>query len=116
MELLAVIVIIGILAALLLPVINRAKGRAQQIQCANNLRQLGIAMHAFVTDNHAYPLAVNPNFRKGAYPDYWSTWHVALQHSGLLLSENPTNHITASIWIHKGVWQCPSAYTQRLVP
>ena len=67
-------------------------------------------MHTFVTDNHAYPLAVNPNFRKGAYPDHWSTWHVSLQHSGLLISENPTNHITASIWIHEGVWQCPTAY------
>ena len=64
-ELLVVIAIIGILAALLLTAISQAKGRTQQIQCANNVRQLGDAMLMFIADYHVYPLAVNPDYWKG---------------------------------------------------
>ncbi len=47
-ELLTVIAIIGILAALVLTAISQAKARALQVQCANNLRQLGIGLQGFV--------------------------------------------------------------------
>lgn len=50
-ELLVVIAIIGILAALLLPVLSHAKERAQRVQCLNSMRQIGIAMHLYATDN-----------------------------------------------------------------
>jgi len=50
-ELLTVIAIIGILAALLLPVLARVKDRARTTFCVNNCRQLGIASHLYLTDN-----------------------------------------------------------------
>ena len=50
-ELLVVIAIIGILAALLLPVLSRAKERARRIHCLNNMRQIGFAMHLYASDN-----------------------------------------------------------------
>ena len=115
-ELLVVIAIVGILAALLLTAVSKTQAKGQQIACANNLRQLGIVMSLFVTDNHAYPLSVNPDFHAGSYPDFWSTWHVALQHNGFTFSQNPTNNRYASIWIHEGVWQCPSASTPASFP
>src|SRR5215469_9216012 len=51
-ELLVVIAIIGILAALLLPVLARAKAQAQQTTCLNNLKQINLAIQLYATDNH----------------------------------------------------------------
>ncbi len=51
-ELLVVIVIVGILAALLLAVLGRTKVKAENAVCVNNFRQLGIAVRTYVGENN----------------------------------------------------------------
>ncbi len=52
-ELLVVIAIIGILAAILLPVLARAQNKASRLRCASNLRQVGLALTGFANDNNS---------------------------------------------------------------
>src|ERR1039457_3350707 len=53
-ELLVVIAIIAILAAMLMPVLSRAKQRAQGALCLNNGKQLMLAMHLYAGENNDF--------------------------------------------------------------
>jgi len=72
-ELLVVITIIGILAALLLPVLSATKRRAAQTVCLNNLKQLGMGMKLYIDDNSdAFPGPASRTY--GFHPEDWIYW------------------------------------------
>jgi prepilin-type N-terminal cleavage/methylation domain-containing protein/prepilin-type processing-associated H-X9-DG protein len=72
-ELLVVIAIIGILAALLMPVLSSAKKKAAQAACLNNLKQLGLGMKLYVDDNHGtFPGIASRLYR--FQPSDWIYW------------------------------------------
>ena len=103
-ELLLVIAIIGILAALLMPVLSAAKARAQRIQCVKTCTSLASACRSLSKTIMAIlwrQWARTAGLQLAGEP--WFIWSDTLERDGLGIVKHEPD------WFQKGVWRCPSA-------
>lgn len=117
-ELLVVVTIIGILIALLLPAVQAAREAARRMQCGNNLKQIGVAMHAHHgARSHFPPGSIWPPNASASNPigtvdGAESTWVT------FLLPYMEQNNVYSTIDWTKGfgyAWYAPLGYPNRIV-
>jgi prepilin-type N-terminal cleavage/methylation domain-containing protein len=112
-ELLVVIAIIGVLVGLLLPAVQAAREAARRLQCSNNLRQLGLAMHNYESAARRIPpsACVNPRTTANASWSIHGRLFPYIEQNNLAnevdLSRNWTNYPVLSYY-RVPIYVCPS--------
>jgi prepilin-type N-terminal cleavage/methylation domain-containing protein/prepilin-type processing-associated H-X9-DG protein len=102
-ELLVVIAIISILAALLLPVLAKAKAKAAQAQCVNNQKQLSYGMMMYTMDNaDCFPGSASRN-TYGYEVEDWIYWRLGANYPPVTRSPIVAGTATAST----NLFRCP---------
>jgi prepilin-type N-terminal cleavage/methylation domain-containing protein/prepilin-type processing-associated H-X9-DG protein len=113
-ELLVVMAIIAILVGLLLPAVQKVREAAARAKCQNNLKQIGLAMHAFHDANNAFPPAFSKKPPQLQNNWAWSTWILPhLEQSALFNTMNPNGLAPpttpdANVGLALPVYSCPS--------
>lgn len=115
-ELLVVIAIIAILAAMLLPALAKAKQKANQTVCKNNLKQVGLAIQLYIDDNNATlpgPFFLNQQSGYSSLTPYYLPYllwsYVGLKDPAVpVLSGGPNKNVANRIFTCPGLMATPA--------
>ena len=114
-ELLAVIAIIGILAAIIIPIVGRVRENARTSQCASNLRGISNALHLYAADNKnqlpaVAPVWPPPTNEQGTW--LYKTWIYAGYSEDVLIKDPTTFRAMTVERSHS--FACPSTVLSKL--
>lgn len=105
-ELLTVIAIIGILAAIIIPTVGKVRESARRIQSISNLRQIGLAMNLHVSEHRGYWPSPEDRAVSASFPEGVKGFRKALVHSGYFSDTAGVIEDTDSYRTHKAL-SCP---------
>lgn len=111
-ELLVVITIIGVLIALLLPAVQSAREAARRGQCANNLKQIGLALHNYHDAFRAFPIGSQIGTSNQALAKNWRVAMLPFMEESALHEQ--LNHKTGGYWAHTGFTGNTVLYSARV--
>jgi prepilin-type N-terminal cleavage/methylation domain-containing protein/prepilin-type processing-associated H-X9-DG protein len=109
-ELLVVIAIIAVLIALLLPAVQAAREAARRIQCVNNLKQIGVALHNYHAATNVFPLGASLN-NDGTVTAYALVANQSFSAHALILPFLEASAIYNSLNFNWGVNEANSSYS-----
>lgn len=106
-ELLVVIAIIAILAAMLLPVLSKAKNKTQAIYCMNNLKQLTLAWKLYTDDNrNVFP--ANEDNQQGGWVRGWLDYAGSTDNTNIQFLIDPAYARLGPYTKSPKVYKCPA--------